>query len=60
MPAHVQLGVHSLWDELLHSRDTDRSDVLFEAMRRVCGSRERRRRRLHQLAGEWILLSAHV
>ena len=35
MPAHVQLGVRSLWDELLHSRDTDRSDVLFEAMRRV-------------------------
>ena len=60
MPAHVQLGVHSLWDELLHSRDSDRRDGLSESMRRIYRSHERRRGRLHQLPGERVDMPAHV
>ena len=61
MPAHVQLGVHSLWNIILQRRNTDRGDVLSESsLRCVYRSHERRRWRLHQLPGERVDMPAHV
>ena len=60
VPADVQLGVYGIRDIILQRRNTDRRDVLRESMRRVYSSNERRRRRLHQLAGERLDVSAHL
>ena len=60
MPADVQLRVHGIWDIILQCWDSDCRDVLRESMRRVCGSHERWRGRLHQLPGERIDVPAHV
>ena len=47
--AHVQLGVHCIGDVFMQCGNADRRDVLRESMRRVGGSHERWRGRLHQI-----------
>ena len=58
--AHVQLGIHGIRDVFVQSRNADRGDLFRESMRRVCGSHERWRWRLHQIPRERVDVSAHV
>ena len=60
MPADVQLGIHGVGDIFVQCWNADRGDLFRESMRRVCGSHERWRWRLHQIPRERVDVSAHV
>ena len=58
MSAHVRRGIHSLGDVVVFGSGADERSVLPSPVRCIFAAGKRRRRRLHQLLGQWLVVPA--